>query len=180
MEVAIVSCELCPNLVDLVTPRLYSLPLLTTVSFVPDLLALKRKCPMGCLSVGAFSIPFWPSHCPLSASSLPTSPGFFNFYFGPHPMAYRILVPLPGPNLCLLFWKHRTLTTGLPGNSQPSIVSVAVVVGQKSLSNHSYFVYELFHGDRVRIKYLLSTVFMIQYIEYYRQGYTKPLLNGKF
>ena len=145
LEVAIVSCELCSNLVDLVTPRLYSLPLLNTVSCVPNLLVLKRKCPMACLSVGTSSVPFWPSHCLLSASSLPTPPGFFYFYFWPHPMACRILVPRPGSNPPLLFWKNRTLTTGLPGNSQPSIVSVAVVVGQKSSSNHSHVVYELFH-----------------------------------
>lgn len=79
LQVATVSCELHPNLVDLVAPRLDSLPLPTAVPCVPDLLTLKRKCPMACWSVGASSVPFWPCHCALCL--LPPSPHLLDFLF---------------------------------------------------------------------------------------------------
>ena len=41
---------------------------------------------------------------------------FFGFFW-PYCMACRISVPQPGINPCLLKWKHRVLTTGLPGKS---------------------------------------------------------------
>ena len=44
-----------------------------------------------------------------------------SFFFWPHCMACRILVPWPGIEPCPLQWKCRVLTTGLPGNSLVSL-----------------------------------------------------------